>query len=41
LADPSIWLYEYRKDVLSYTLIAAIFALNRLVEQRGLEARAA
>lgn len=41
LADPSTWLYEFRKDVLSYSLIAAIFAMNRLAEQRGLEARAA
>lgn len=40
-ADPSVWLYEFRKDVLTYSLIAAIFAMNRLAEQRGLEARAA
>ncbi|WP_300391355.1 LytTR family DNA-binding domain-containing protein [Henriciella sp.] len=41
LADPSTWLYEFRKDVLSYALITAIFAMNRLAEQRGLEAKAA
>ena len=41
LADPSVWLYEFRKDILSYALIATIFATNRLVEQRGLEAKAA
>lgn len=41
LADPAVWLYEFRKDVLTYALIATIFAMNRLAEQRGLEARAA
>ena len=41
LADPSAWLYEFRKDVLSYALIAAIFAISRDAEQRGLESRAA
>ncbi|WP_084398595.1 LytR/AlgR family response regulator transcription factor [Henriciella aquimarina] len=41
LADPSTWLYEFRKDVLSYALIAALFSLNRLAEQRSLEAEAA
>lgn len=41
LADPSVWLYEFRKDVLTYALIAALFAMNRLAEQRGLEAKAA
>ncbi|WP_321490968.1 LytTR family DNA-binding domain-containing protein [uncultured Hyphomonas sp.] len=41
LLDPSLWLYEYRKDVLSYALIAAIFWTNRLVEQRDMEAEAA
>lgn len=41
LTDLSTWLYEFRKDVLSYALIAAIFATNRLAEQRGMEARAA
>ena len=32
LADPSVWLYEFRKDVLTYALIATIFAMNRLAE---------
>jgi LytTr DNA-binding domain len=41
LADLSVWLYEFRKDVLSYTLIAAIFWMNRLAEQRALDVRAA
>lgn len=41
LSDVSVWLYEYRKDVLSYSLIAAIFWMNRLVEQRALDARVA
>ncbi|MGB3627438.1 MAG: LytTR family DNA-binding domain-containing protein [Henriciella sp.] len=41
LADPSTWLYEFRKDILTYALIAAIFSINRLAEQRGLEAAAA
>lgn len=40
-ADPSVWLYEFRKDLLTYALIAALFAMNRLAEQRGLEAKAA
>ena len=41
LADPSVWLYELRKDALSYALIAALFSLNRMAEQRSLEAAAA
>lgn len=41
LADPSTWLYEFRKDILTYALIATIFAINRLAEQRALEAAAA
>ena len=41
LANVSVWLYEYRKDVLTYTLIAALFWLNRMVEQRDLEAQGA
>ena len=41
LSNVSIWLYEYRKDVLSYSLIAAIFWMNRLVEQRALDSRVA
>ena len=40
LADLSAWLYEYRKDVLTYALIAAIFWMNRVVEQRTLETEA-
>ncbi|WP_290483999.1 LytR/AlgR family response regulator transcription factor, partial [Hyphomonas sp. UBA2515] len=41
LSNVSVWLYEYRKDVLSYSLIAAIFWMNRLVEQRALDSRVA
>ena len=41
LNDPSVWLYEFRKDVLSYVTIAAIFGLNRMVEQKSLEVQAA
>ncbi len=41
LADISVWLYEYRKDVLTYTLIAAIFAMSRQIEQRQMELDAA
>lgn len=41
LSDPSVWLYEYRKDVLTYALISAIFWMNRLVEQRDMEGKAA
>jgi hypothetical protein len=41
LRDASVWLYEYRKDILSYTLIAAIFWVSRLAEQRALDTRAA
>lgn len=41
LSDLSVWLYEYRKDVLSYVLIAALFWMNRQVEQRAMEAQAA
>ena len=41
LTDLSLWLYEYRKDVLSYTLIAAIFWMNRVAEQKAMEAEAA
>lgn len=40
LSDVSSWLYEYRKDVLTYALIAAIFWMNRVVEQRSLETQA-
>lgn len=39
-SDGSVWLYEYRKDVLTYALIAAIFWMNRVVEQRSLETKA-
>lgn len=41
LTDVSVWLYEFRKDVLTYTLIAALFWLNRMVEQRALDERGA
>ncbi|WP_273241246.1 LytR/AlgR family response regulator transcription factor [Hyphomonas atlantica corrig.] len=41
LSDVSVWLYEFRKDVLTYTLIAALFWLNRMVEQRALDERGA
>ena len=41
LFQPEIWLYEYRKDILSYTLLALAFSTGRLLEQRALEARAA
>ena len=41
LSDPSVWLYEFRKDALSYATIAAIFGLSRMVEQKSLEAEAA
>lgn len=40
LADPAAWLYEFRKDVLTYALIAAIFHMSRLAEQRTLETEA-
>ena len=41
LADPSIWLYEYRKDAYSYVLVVTFFAVSRTMEQRRLEAQAA
>lgn len=41
LTDPSVWLYEYRKDAYAYLLVACVFASSRALEQRVLEARAA
>ncbi|MCA8899914.1 MAG: LytTR family transcriptional regulator [Hyphomonas sp.] len=41
LANISSWLYEYRKDVLTYALIAAVFAMSRQVQQREMELAAA
>lgn len=41
LHDLSVWLYEFRKDALTYCLIAAFFLTSRLAEQRRLEADAA
>ncbi|MEZ5998015.1 MAG: LytTR family DNA-binding domain-containing protein [Hyphomonas sp.] len=41
LANPSVWLYEYRKDILTYALIAAVFAMSRQLEQSRMEADAA
>ncbi len=41
MGDASVWLYEFRKDVVTYSLIAGIFSLNRIAEQRGLELAAA
>ena len=37
----SVWLYEYRKDLLTYILLVMIFDLSRQVEQRTLELTAA
>lgn len=41
LMDPAVWLYEYRKDALTYTMIALGFAMNRLISQGAREAAAA
>ena len=41
LDDVSVWIYEYRKDLLTYILLAMIFYLSRQVEQRTLELKAA
>ncbi len=39
LSDPSIWIYEYRKDAYSYLIGLLAFATSRMLEQRRLEAQ--
>lgn len=41
LTDPSIWLYEYRKDAYSYLIAATAFSMSRMLEQSLLEAKTA
>lgn len=41
LDDPSIWIYEYRKDAYAYLLGLLAFITSRMIEQRRLEAQSA
>lgn len=41
LLEPSVWLYEVRKDFMSYIYILAGFIANRHIAQLSLEAKAA
>ena len=41
LSDPSIWLYEYRKDAYAYLIALLAFMTSRTLEQRRLEAEIA
>lgn len=37
-ADPQVWLYEFRKDALTYAIFLMVFSTSRTQEQRALEA---